>query len=791
MISNYLKIAWRNLVNNKVYSAINILGLATGMAVALIIALWVYKEHSYDKFLPGYEQAYQVSRNFNANGEVLTFNTTSLKLADALRHNIPEIEYVAETDWMGPHGLVAGERKLYIDGGVTGGDFLKIFPFPLLDGTAAGVLQEPFSIVLTQSTAKALFDTEDAVGKIVRIDNQHDLKVTGILKDLPSNSTFQFKFLVPFSYYDQTSTNVQEARKGGFGWNSFQQFVKLREGASYARVAAKIKDIEKGEDNENAKRSDVILQSFQRGHLHGEYKNGKEAGGFIEYVRIFSIVGILVLLIACINFINLTTARSAKRGREVGIRKAIGSARHSLILQFLTESFLLALLAFVISLLLVLLVLPAFNSLTGSMLTIPFANPVFWLAAIGGMLMTGLMAGARPAFYLSSFNPVKTLKGAVQSGRSATFSRKVLVVVQFSCSVALIVSTLVVYRQIQYAKDRPTGFRASQLVVSNTTSELNTRYRALKDDLLRSGVVQSVTTASSPATNVEWHSDVDQWPGKYPDETIEMGVVLMDQDYFSTMGMELQSGRNFTGNYPADSADIILNEAAVKRMRLKEPLNQVINFQGRQLRIIGVAKNALLASPYTAAEPMLFSATNGTEGYIMYRLAAGAQAHSAIEKITGIFKRHSPAFPFQYYFADDAYNRKFKQELLMGRLSGILAGLAILISCLGLFGLAAYMAEQRTREIGVRKVLGASVAQVWMLLSRDFVWLVMISCLIATPAAFYFLQHWLEKYDYRITIGPGVFIAAAVMALGITLVTVSFQAVKAALADPVKSLRTE
>ncbi|KAA2239546.1 FtsX-like permease family protein [Chitinophaga agrisoli] len=791
MITNYLKIAWRNLVNNKVYSAINILGLAMGMAVALIIALWVYKEHSYDKFLPGYEQAYQVKRNFNSNGELLTFNTTSLKLADVLRHNIPEIEYVAETDWMGPHGLMAGERKLYIPGGITGSDFLKIFQFPLVEGTAAGVLQEPFSIVLTQSTAKALFDTEDAVGKIVRFDNEHDLKVTGILKDLPANSSFQFKFLVPFSYWDQPGTWVQNARKGGFSWNSFQQFVKLREGVSYARVAAKIKDIEKSGDDENGKRSDVILQSFYRGHLHGEYKNGKEVGGFIEYVRIFSVVGILVLLIACINFINLTTARSAKRGREVGIRKAIGSARNALVLQFLTESFLLTFLAFVVALLMVLLTLPAFNGLTGSTLRIPFANPVFWLAVMGGIVLTGLLAGSRPAFYLSSFNPVKTLKGAVQSGRSAIFSRKVLVVVQFSCSVALIVSTLVVYRQIQYAKDRPTGFQASQLIMSNTNSELSPHYRALKDDLLRSGVVQSVATASSPATNVEWHSDVDQWPGKYPDETIEMGVVQVDQDYFRTIGMTLQSGRSFTGNYPADSADVILNTAAVKQMRLKDPLNQVINFQGTQLRIIGVMKDALLASPYTAAEPMLFSATNTTAGYIMYRLAPGVQVHSALEKITAIFKKHSPAFPFQYSFVDEEYNRKFQQELLMGRLSGILAVLAIVISCLGLFGLAAYIAEQRTKEIGVRKVLGASVTQVWVLLSGDFVWLVMISCCIATPAAFYFLQHWLEKYDYRITMGPGVFIVAAVMALAITLATVSFQAVKAALADPVRSLRSE
>lgn len=791
MFSNYLKIAWRNLVNNKIYSAINILGLATGLAVALLIALWVYRECTYDRFLPDHERLYQVKRNYNSNGDILTFNTTSLKLADALRNTIPEIEYLAETDWMGHHGLKVGDRKLYLPGGMTGGDFLKIFRFPLLEGTAAGVLKEPFSIVLTQSTARALFGDEKAVGKIVRIDNLHDLKVTGILADLPANSTFQFKFLVPFSYYEQTRDWVKEARNGDFSWNSYQQFVKLKPGVTYAQVARKIKDIEKSENSLHARNSDVILQRFDRLHLHNNYKNGKESGGFIEYVRIFSVVGILVLLIAGINFINLTTARSAKRGREVGIRKAIGSQRQSLILQFLTESFLFTGIAFVLAIIMVQLALPAFNALTGSAVLIPFFSAVFWALLLGAMLLTGLMAGARPALYLSSFHPVKTLKGAAQSGRSAAFSRKVLVVVQFSCSVALIICTLVVYRQVQYAKDRPAGYEINRLMVTNMNKDLYNNYTALKNELLQSGLVTAVTNASSSATWIEWHSNIDQWPGKYPDETVEMGIIATGADYFRTMGMQLQSGRDFTGHYRTDSLDVILNEAAAKRLRLKNPVNQVITWNESKYRVIGVVKDALMASPFTGADPTMFVAGGAPGSFVMYRLAPAVQPHTAVEKLSKIFDRHSPAFPYTYEFADVQYNGKFRQELLMGRLSGILAVLAILISCLGLFGLAAYIAEQRTKEIGVRKVLGASVAQVWLLLSKDFMWLVLISCCVATPAALYFLQHWLQQYEYRITLGPDVFIAAALLALSITLITVSFQSVKAAMADPVKSLKAE
>jgi putative ABC transport system permease protein len=789
MIKNYLKIAWRNILNNKVYSALNIIGLGAGMAVALLIALWVNYQYSFDRFLPDNGRLYQVRRNFNSNGDTLTFSSTSLKLAGALR-NVPGIEHVSEADWTAPHGLMVGDKKLFPLGLQVEGGFLKMFRFPLIKGNAAVALNDPYTIALTESTAKALFGNVDALNKMVRVDNKDNLKVTAILKDLPANSSLQFSYIIPFSYMEVTQNWVKQARVSSYGNNAFQIFAQLKPGVSYTHVAAKIKDIEKTETgNTNAMNSNVIMQPVKDWHLYADYKNGKALDGFIQYVRIFSIIGILVLLIACINFINLSTARSVKRAREVGVRKAIGSQRKDLIFQFLTESALVTFISFLFSLAIVQMALPAFNSLTGTIIGVPYSSASFWLIMLTCVLTTALLAGSRPAFYLSSFNPVQVLKGTIKVGRSASLSRQILVVTQFSCSIALIISTVVIYRQIQYAKDRPTGYQVSRLMTSNMNDDLIKKYEALKNDLLQSGIVKSVTTASSPATAVQGHMDIDYWQGKNPGETVEMGVITVSGDYFKTLGMKMSAGRDFLVNAPSDTANAIFNESAIKRLRLKDPLNQIIKKNGREFRVIGVVKDALMNSPFAAADPTMFQYGNGD--YLMYRLSPNMKTHQAVERLAGIFSKYSPSYPFQYSFVNDDYNHKFSEEVLVGKLAGVFAGLAIFISCLGLFGLAAFVAEQRTKEIGVRKVLGATVTQVWMLLSTDFVILVVISCVIASPMAFYFLQKWLMKYDYRITIGPGVFIISAVVAIVITLLTISAQAIKAALANPVKSLKAE
>jgi putative ABC transport system permease protein len=789
MFKNYCKTAWRNIIRSKGCSALNIFGLAMGMAVALLIGLWVHYEYSYDRFLPDHRRTYLVRRNYYGNGDTVNYNGSSLKLADALRR-IPDMQYVVETDYMRHHGLLVGEKKLYLAGSHVAGDFLKLFPFPLVRGNAATVLSDPYSIVLTESLAKALFGTEDPMNKAVRFDGKDNLTVTGILKDLPENSSFTFHYLVPFSYLEATDDFTNGARRANFEWNGFQTYVQLKAGVSYDKAAAKIRDIEKvDKDNIMSVVTNVILQPMEHWHLYGKYENGKETGGFVEYVQMFGFIGVLVLLIACINFVNITTARSEKRAREVGVRKAIGSRKKDLVYQFLIESLLLTIIAFLFSLLMVGLCLPALNGLTGTAIRLPFSSGSFWLLLGGAVLVTALAAGSRPAFYLSSFNPVNVLKGSISAGRGSAMPRKILVVLQFSCSVALIISTFIIYQQIQYARNRPAGYDLNRLVMTNMNSDLARNYTAIKHELLQKGIAESVTWASSPATSSGWHRDVDDWPGKRSGETVDVGRISISEGYFGTLGMTMKEGREFSGS--GDTLNVIFNEAAVHLLRLKNPLHQVITNWKTKMQIIGVVKDALTISPYQPADPTMFLYDPTPQGTMMYRIAAHLAPHDAIARLGAIFARFNPAFPYDYQFADASYARKFETEVLVGKLAALIAGLAIFISCLGLFGLAAYMAEQRTREIGIRKVLGASVSALWYQLSKEFIVLVLISCVIASPIALYFLRGWLEKYPYRVDIGLGVFLAAAVIAMAITLVTISFQSIRTALMNPVKSLRAE
>ncbi len=794
MLKNYLKIAWRNITRSKGYSFINIAGLSAGMAVALLIGLWVYYQVSYDRFLPGYQHVYTARIRYNENGVPAIGLATPLPLAAALKKDIPGVKYVAQTDWMGAHSLVVGEKKIYPGGAMAGADFLKIFQYPFLQGNADAALQSTYSIVLTASTAKALFGNEDPMNKLVRIDNSHDLKVTAVLADVPANSTLQFSFIVPFSYYEQYDWVKQTA--GNWRNNSYQTFVALEATTAYSRVEPKLKQIMKLYDPEDfaAAQLEVMFQPMQDWHLYNEFSNGLQSGGFIDYVKMFGITGLLVLLIACINFMNLSTARSEKRAREVGIRKTIGSRRKDLVLQFLVESVLMSFVAGLVAVLLVQLALPAFNTLTKTLVRIPYSHSLFWICMLSYIVFTGLLAGSRPAFYLSSFNPIKVLKGTIQTGRAATLSRKVLVVLQFTCSIALIIGTVIVYQQVQHAKDRGTGYNSNRLLMTDASGDLNNHYTALKNDLLQSGLVSAVTKSSSPVTDIWARQRIDNWEGKQPNESLGLATVgVCDADYFKTMGMEIKEGRNFTGNEGADSLTVILNEAAVERMRYKQPLNQAITWHDvpQTVHVIGVVKNALMNSPFAAPEPTIFIYSPGWSNIITYRLAATVNTHAAIEKLTKIFGGYNPSYPYLYHFTDDIYAAKFEMETLIGKLSGLFATLAVFISCLGLFGLAAYMAEQRNKEIGIRKVLGASVPQVWLMLSKDFIKLVAISCVLASPVAWYFLQQWLQKYTYRITITPLVFIATGAVAIVITIVTVSFQAIRAALANPVHSLRSE
>jgi putative ABC transport system permease protein len=796
MFRNYFKIAWRNLIKNKVYSALIVLGLTTGMAVALLIGLWVHYQISYDRFLPGYRNIYKARVKYTINGEKQVGQATAYPLAAAIKNDIPGVKYVAQADWMGSHGLVAGEKKVYMEGAMAGEDFLNIFQYTLLKGNANNILKDPYSIVLTQSTAKSLFGSEDPINKTVRIDNSHDLRVTGLLRDLPGNSTFQFNYIVPFSFYTLSNDWVK-ATVTNWGNKSYQTFVALEPNVSYKQVEPDLKAVMKKYNPEEYKavKAEVFMQPLKDWHLYADYKNGLTVGGFVEYVKMFSIIGLLVLLIACINFINLSTARSEKRAKEVGIRKVIGSVRRDLIFQFLIESLVITLIAFILSLGVVQLALPSFNTLTKTAISIPYSNGIFWCIMLSYVLITGLLAGSRPAFYLSSFKPIQVLKGNIRIGRAAALPRKILVMLQFSCSIALIISTIIVYQQLQYAKNRPSGYDANRLMMTDVSSDLSRNYTALKNDLLQSGLVTNVTQSSSPITDIWSHNSIDDWQGKQAGETLSIGTIgLNDADYFKTFAMQLKEGRNFTGDLRVDTLNVILNEAAVKRMRFKEPLNQIITYNSgklQKLKVIGVVKDALMTSPFSPVEPSVFVYTPGWSNIITYRLVPKISTQQAIVKLTSIFNKYDPSAPYLYHFVDESYASKFNLETLVGKLAALFATLAIFISCLGLFGLAAYMAAQRNKEIGIRKVLGASVSQVWILFSKDFIILVFISCLIASPIAYYFLHDWLQKYDYRISIGAGVFIISALMAIVITIITISFQAIKAAIANPVKSLRME
>ena len=799
MLKTYLKTAWRSLSRNKVYSTLNIVGLAIGMVVALLIGLWVNDQYSYDAWLPGYQQAYQVRFNYNDKGVIRTQKDVCRPLEDALKHEIRGVAYTSPVFGPQPNTLTVGDKKIHARNLVAGDGFLQIFQFPLLKGNRAEALKHPHSVVLTERAARALFGDGDPINQVVRIydpvnfDNA-PLKVTGVLKDLPRNSTFQFDYITPLSLL----VSGAWARDAKDNWADamFEMYIGVEPNADPAQVGADAKMLvqKNAPTAYRAFQQQVLLQPLKDWHLFTNFQNGRAVGGIIDYLRLFGVIGVLVLFIACINFMNLSTARSQKRAREVGVRKVIGSSRGALIRQFLAESMLFTVMGFVLALILVQVSLPAFNRLTGSGVAIPWFEGGFWLIMAGYVLLTALLAGSRPAFYLSSFRPVQVLKGTITTARSAVLSRKGLVVLQFTCSIGLIIGTIIVYQQIQYARSRSAGYDPNRLVESGAGTG---DFEALKRAALASGVVSGMTKTLSLTTEKWPRSVVSDWQGKGSNEplTLLMNAVA-DSDYFKTLGMALTEGRNFTGNYSVDSSCTILNETAVRMMHLQHPVGTYITwmFAGnnpQRVRVVGVVKDALIDGPFGAAAPAYFLYQPGWTYSYTYRLTPTVNTGAALARLKPIFDQYDPSTPFEYHFVDEEYAGKFSFEVLIGQLAAIFTGLAIFICCLGLFGLAAFMAEQRTKEIGIRKVLGASVSQVLLLLTKDFILLVGISCLIASPIAFYFVQNWLHQYYYRISIGPGVFVLSAILAIVIAVATVSFQAIKAALMNPVRSLRQE
>ncbi len=793
MLRNYFKISFRNLLKHKGYSFINIFGLATGMTVAMLIGLWVWDELSFNKYHQNYAHIAQVMQNETYNGEVGTDNAVPPILAQEIRTIYgSDFKYVVQSSWTESHLLKVGDKKFIKNGNYFEPEITEMLSLKMLSGTRAG-LKEPFSILLSESVAKAYFGDSDPVGKTMRISNQFDLKITGVYEDLPYNSSFRdITFMLPWELFLIQRPYIKTI-KDPWDSNFTQAFVQIADNAVMEKVSAKIKNVKLNKaQKENLKfKSEMFLQPMSKWHLYADFKNGKNIGGRIQFVWLFGIIGVFVLLLACINFMNLATARSEKRAKEVGIRKAIGSVRGQLVSQFFSESLLVVAFAFIFSLLMVVLILPVFNEIADKKMTFLWSNPIFWLLGIGFSLITGLIAGSYPALYLSSFQPIKVLKGTFRVGRFASIPRKVLVVVQFTVSVTLIIGTIIVFRQIEFAKNRPVGYNREGLVRTFFSSGIYSHFEAIRNELKNVGAIEEMTQATSPTTaNWTTNSGFD-WEGKDPNFAVDFPCNAVSHEYGKTIGWKIKEGRDFAKDFSTDSSAFVLNETAAKFIGLKDPIGKILKWNNKPYKIIGIVKDLMVESAYEPIRPSLFHLAREQANVIILKLNPHKSARESLAKIEATFLKYSPEMLPEFKFVDDEYARKFRQEEQIGKLATIFAILAIFISCLGLFGLASFVAEQRTKEIGVRKVLGATVANLWQMLSKDFVVLVIISCVIATPIAYYSMNEWLQKYTYRTEISWWIFAVSAAGALMITLFTVSFQAIKAALMNPMKSLRSE
>ena len=791
MFKNYFKTAWRNLRKHKVYSFINIGGLAIGMSVAMVIGLWVWDELSFDKFHKNYHRIAQVWQFVKFDLEKSSYNSMPVPLGAELRNKYPEFESVSVSTYNRSVILTFGEKKLSRTGIFAEPDLPRMITPEMISGSYAS-LRDVSSIIISRSLAKTLFNKEDPLNKIIRLSNKADVKVIGVYEDFPDNSSFKdVFFLAPWQLF---TTMDDYANYASDKWdeNSFQIFAQVKEGVNLAKLSAKIKDIRMKREDPPAYKPEFFLHPMSRWHLHGDFKNGANVGGLIKLVRLFGFAGIFVLLLACINFMNLSTARSEKRAKEVGIRKTLGSLRSQLVHQFFSESLLVSFIALFVCLIIAQLLLPFFNKIADKDMAILWTNPFLWLFVLMFCLITGCIAGSYPALYLSSFQPVKVLKGSFKAGRLASLPRKILVVFQFTISVVLIIGTIVVFRQINYAKDRPIGYERNGLIeVSMNTPDLHGHYDALRTDLLNTAVVENVSESNGSIVSDYGGTTNVSWRGKTPDMHPLFMANAITFDFGKTVGWKILQGRDFSKNFPTDSSSVILNQSAVQLMSLKDPLNELVRYGSKDYRVIAVIDNIIKGSPFEAVKPSLFTIDYNAVNVINIKLSPRSAAGIALSKIENVLKKYNPAAPFEYKFVDDQYAVKFAAEERIGKLAGCFAILAIFISCLGLFGLASFVAEQRTKEIGIRKVLGATIVNVWQLLSNEFLLLVFISLLVASPLAWYFMRGWLEAYEYRTKLSLWIFGAAAFGALFITILTVSFHAIKAAISNPVKSLRTE
>jgi putative ABC transport system permease protein len=788
MFRNYFIITLRNLFKNGFYSFINIAGLSVGITCSILILLWVNDEVSFDKAIPKADRLFQVYSNAKFDGKINTWRSLPLPVYEAMKTADSHIKRSLVMDWGSTHLITVNDNRLIKKGYYASEEFLEMFEFPLVVGNANQVMAEPLSIIITESTAKALFGNEDPMGKIIRVDNEHDLTVTGILKDIPTTSSFQFDYLLTWKFRESSNAWVRR-NKDNWGNHSFQIFLELNKPDDKLAVENSVRDMLEKHGEKDIK-YEFFLHPLLRWRLHSNFENGKEAGGMSDYVQLFTIIAIFILVIACINFMNLATARSERRAREVGIRKSVGSRRWELIFQFIGESMFISFIAFAIAILMAQLLLPYYNQMVEKQLFIDYTSREFWTFSLGMIFITGIVSGSYPAFYLSSFEAVKVLKGKPTVGKSASLPRKVLVTLQFGFSILLIIGTIVIYQQIQLVKSRNLGYDQENLMAVSYTEEIKKNYRAIKLELLNTGVVEAVTKANSSITEITSNNFLG-WPGKPEEQRVIFTTIATEYDYAKTMGIKMIMGRDFSEDFPSDSLAIVVNKAGLELMNLKDPLGTELDLWEKKRTLIGVMDNVLSGSPSEPVKPLFMVLIPEWIDAVSIRLKKTKDLPASIDAVKKVFEKHSPAYPFEYKFADVEFQKKFTTINLTSKLASLFATLTIVITGLGLFGLAAFTAEQRTKEIGIRKVLGASVPTLVTLISKDFSRLVIISFVFSAPLAWYLLNKYLERYTIRTEIGWWVLPLTGIIALLFALSIVSTQALRAAHANPVNSLRSE
>lgn len=791
MFKSYLKATLRNLWKNKTYSFLNIFGLAIGIVCAGIIFLWVEDEVNFDNTHAKKDRLYSVQANWNYEGSIRTFASTPGLAGPAIKEEIPGIANTCRMTDFSPSLLFnIGEKSVYASGRYADASLFDMFTLPFVEGNAATAFKDLYTIVITQKTARKFFgDDKNVVGRRVKVDHQQEYVVTGVVRDLPENGTLQFDWVAPFQIY------FQQRKEALNSWlsNSPFTYVELEPNADPAAINKKLYNFI--QQKAPTAINHLFLFSMNDWRLYGNFENGKQAGGRITYVRMFSLIAWIILFIACINFMNLATARSEKRAREVGVRKVMGAGKRGLIIQFIGEALLMAVFACVLAVLMMWMMLPLTNTLMAKNLTLGLEQPVHILALLTITLICGLVAGSYPSLYLSSFNPVAVLKGLNTKAGGAAFIRKGLVVLQFSVSIMLIICTAIIYQQIQYVKSRELGFNKDHLLSIDLKANMLNNFSAIRQDLLNTGMVENVALSDHPTIYGGNNTNSLTWKGKPENNDVLISTRLAGTGFISTMGMQLLEGRDFAaGN--TDSLNVIITSSLARMMGEGSALGKKIeapssNGTSLFLTVTGVVKDYVYGDMYSSPDPVMFY--NMTQfGNIMYlRLKATADPVKAVAAIEKVITKANPGYPFNYTFVDDQFNDMFQAEMLVNRLSRVFAILAIMISCLGLFGLAAYTAERRTKEIGIRKVLGATVAGITGLLSKDFLQLVIISCVVAFPLAWWAMSSWLQQYAYRVDIHWWVFILAGIAAMIISLITISFQSIKAAMMNPVKSLKAE